>query len=384
MSTNLPYLGTISSIISLPAIVHRSGNRIWYTTSISLKSLGRFVKTSTTKNKSIVDSNIRNRFLNNTHKNDVKEYLREEKEFILPPITLVSPFKLNFKPFVPGENETPSLEELLDLHDSVAGVIFLPLDYSFECLDGNHRTVAIRELADEHPEILNKSNIFVTIAHETRIKKIRQDFVDINKNAKATSSSINTLFDTRNKVACITTDLIDNIDYLSERTELFSVNVPKNSSSLFTLNGLRKAVIEFAGFDSTSTNSDGKANSLLKDPSLYEKVYFNTEIFFDYLRHNQFIKQCLQRPFQTPKLRMECVLLSTAGLTIASRLASYIFQTHSGQRLEYYLSQVINFNWSRTNSIFMGNIIDSEDKIVANRDQVKKATDLIAQKISLI
>ncbi|WP_445928409.1 DNA sulfur modification protein DndB [Lysinibacillus sp. FSL M8-0134] len=42
--------------------------------------------------------------------------------------------------------------------------------------------------------------MLLNILYEKDTRKIRQDFVDVNQNAKQTSTSINTLFNTRDKV----------------------------------------------------------------------------------------------------------------------------------------------------------------------------------------
>ena len=62
--------------------------------------------------------------------------------------------------------------------------------------------------------------------------KIRQDFVDINQNAKTTTATINTLFNTRDPLSKLTSETIDSTDYLNENTELLSASVSKNSKKL--------------------------------------------------------------------------------------------------------------------------------------------------------
>ncbi|RAS75192.1 DNA sulfur modification protein DndB [Priestia endophytica] len=176
------------------------------------------------------------------HKNEIKNYIVEESHFTIPPITLVSYDELNFEPFVFGSTkQIKTKEELMSTLEScgsLAGMMQLPVDYEFECLDGNHRTVAIRELAQETPELIANSNMLLNIVYEKDRRKIRQDFVDINKNAKQTTPSINTLFNTRDPLSCIVMDILENSDYLESITELLSTSVSKNSKDIYTLNNI--------------------------------------------------------------------------------------------------------------------------------------------------
>ncbi|MED0973521.1 DNA sulfur modification protein DndB, partial [Bacillus paramycoides] len=151
-----PNLGVATNSITVPAIAYMSGGRLWYAATVPYKTLGKFVQTSAVKkkNQEIIQSEIRNRFLDKTHKDDIKNYIEEERAFTIPPVTLVSFEELSFQPFVfDDQKHITSKEEFknnMETYGSMAGIMFIPIDYEFECLDGNHRTVAIRELAEEN------------------------------------------------------------------------------------------------------------------------------------------------------------------------------------------------------------------------------------------
>lgn len=255
--TNSNNFGVSTGVMVFPALMYRSGERTWYAITISYKTLGKFIQTSAVKKKNqIISKDIKNRFLDKDHKNDIKKYIHEEKQFTLPPVTLVSYEYLDFRPYEflgdnNGNNE--SIDEKLDRLGSVTGQIVLPIDYEFECLDGNHRVVAIRELANENPELISGSHMLLNIVFEKNEKKIRQDFVDVNKNAKQTTSSINTLFNTRDPITGMINDVMDFVPYLKETTELLATSVSKNSKDLYTINNIKNAVIELAGYNSQGT-----------------------------------------------------------------------------------------------------------------------------------
>jgi len=178
--------------IQVPALLYKSGNRTWISVTMPFKVLGKFVRTTQVKkkNQDPIRTKILNRFLDPSHKKDIKTYMKTEKEFTIPPVTLVSSDSLEFKPygFTEVQLENLVIDDVLASVGSIAGVISIPLDYEFDCLDGNHRCQAIRELSEEDPELIADSNILLNIVCETRHRKIRQDFVDVYKNAYAIES----------------------------------------------------------------------------------------------------------------------------------------------------------------------------------------------------
>lgn len=206
---------------------------------------------------------------NKKHKDDIKNYIKEEEQYTIPPVTLVSYGKLTFRPFTFADTDYN-----FSLSGSVAGLIFLPLNYKFECLDGNHRSVAIQELADEAPECISESHLLLNIVVEESVRKIRQDFVDVNKNAKQTTASINTLFNTRDPLAGIVADLLEMVDYLEDTTELLATSVSKNSKDIYTINNVKNAVIEVSGFNSQS-NGEEKISNIVKEDSSQKDVFTN-------------------------------------------------------------------------------------------------------------
>ncbi|MBA2873164.1 DGQHR domain-containing protein [Anoxybacillus calidus] len=374
ISAKMPSIGTPTGSLMLPALKYVSGKREWYAVTIPYKTLGKFVQTSSVKkkNQEIIKSEIKNRFLDKKHKDDIKQYIKEEEEYTIPPITLVSYEKLPFRPFVFEENESDILPS-----DSLAGIIFLPIDYEFECLDGNHRSVAIRELASEAPEYIADSHMLLNIVVENRPRKIRQDFVDVNKNAKQTTSSINTLFNTRDPLAGIVADLLEEIDYLQETTELLATSVSKNSKDIYTINNLKNAVIELAGYNSQSTGEEKLVKELKDNTSEREKVKERALIFFTKLKSNRFINQCLKNRDKTPELRNESLLTSGTGIVIASRISGIFFKEFDESRAILEIEKLMAYDWSRNNYIFKGNVITPSQKISNSRESISNTVEAI-------
>lgn len=374
--------GIPTSSLSLPALKYLSGNRTWYAITIPYKTLGKFVQTSAVKKKNmeIIKKDIKNRFLDPKHKNDIKKYIEDEPEFTLPPITLVSYEELIFKMITfPGAELNE--DDLLKANGSVMGIIYLPLDYEFECLDGNHRTAAIRDLCAEYPELITGSNMLLNIVYESRAKKIRQDFVDVNKNAKSTSSSINTYFNTRDLLAGLVADTIEENNYLNETTEFLSSSVSKNSKDIYTINNIKNAIIELSGYNSQSS-TESRVSEQLKDDEYKKNLKKGVEFFFNALENNRDIQNCLIYREKTPNIRNSSVITSGTGLIVAARLANSIFKNLSEDVWEENINLIMDYDWSRNNQVFKNKIL-IDQKILSSREAVSVTVDAIKKELEL-
>ncbi|MFL0575021.1 DNA sulfur modification protein DndB [Priestia megaterium] len=371
--------------INVPALKYKSGNRIWYAITIPYRALGKFIHTSSTKkkNQDIIKSEIRNRFLDSGHKNEIKSYIMDEPEFTIPPVTLVSFDELDFRPYTFGDESIEEQQQRFESVGSIAGVVILPIDYEFECLDGNHRTVAIRELANEAPNAIADSNMLLNIVYESRPRKIRQDFVDVNKNAKQTSSSINTLFNTRDKVSGLVVDLVDGLDYLKETTELLATSVSKNSKDIYTINNIKNVVIELAGYNSQSNKAEKISNFFKEDNEFENEVRKRAKLFFEELKYNDFIQECLRNREKTSELRNNSVITSGTGIIVAARIGGFILGNLSldEHQVREELTKLFTIDWSRKNSLFQGNIIGAQEKILNSRDAISSATKVLMLKL---
>ena len=374
-------LGTPTNAIQIPALKYMSGGRVWFAATIPYRTLGKFIQTSAVKqkNQKVINKDIKNRFLDKKHKDEIVDYLKTEREFTLPPITLVSYDKLDFRPYN-FKDQSIDEEAILSNGGSVVGVIVLPIDYEFECLDGNHRTAAIRELANEDPHYIQGSNMLLSIVHEDRPKKIRQDFVDVNKNAKPTTSSINTLFNTRDPISNLVVDLVEEIDYLNKTTERLSTSVSKLSKDIYTINNIKNAVIEVAGFNSQASKSTKLVESL-EDVEKEKELRQNASLFFENLRKNTAIATCIESPEKIVDVRQNSVITTGTGIIVASRVAGFIFASFNNKEKQgEELQKLFSLDWSRSNPIFEGNIILNQ-KVLNSRDAI--AATVVSIKMQL-
>lgn len=383
--------GFATAAITVPAIAYRSGNRIWYAITVPYGALkSGIVKTSSVKKKGeeIIKAEIKNRFLDKAHKDEIKEYMKIEKQFTIPPVTLVCTEKLPFEPIVFGDvSDTLRTEEdlynILEQVGSLGGIVQIPLDYQFECLDGNHRSVAIRELAEEMPEITSGSSLLLNIVCEADMMKIRQDFVDVNKNAKQTTPSINTLFNTRDPLPRLVAQLMSKSTYLEDITNILSTSVSKNSNDIYTLNNIKNAVIELAGIDSQGAKTaEDRANKALADETIKLEVEYRVEKFFEMLKDNRYLRDCLNNRSNTPNIRNQSIITLGVGVAIAASVANHIFENFSRENHYEELRKLMDYNWDRKNQLFkQSGIISSGDdeKVVTNRASITETKKYVAQ-----
>ena len=77
-------------------------------------------------------------------------------------------------------------------------------------------------------------------------------FTDLNKHAVTTSKSLNTLYESKDRVAIITKNVVNAIDFLRKYTDKEKDNLSKFSSNIFTLNTFytaNKRIVKIIGDD---------------------------------------------------------------------------------------------------------------------------------------
>lgn len=154
----------------------------------------------------------------------LNEVLPEEGFYILPPLVL----------------SVDCDEYDFDEIDNGVGRLTLPSDAAFWLGDGQHRAAGLLAAYLEAPAILNSETVGVMLLPDSGNQIRHKIFLDINANASKPSKSLATLFDERDRLATVTRNLLS-LPWLEQFTNLERTTLPKSSSDLFTLNGLRDA-----------------------------------------------------------------------------------------------------------------------------------------------
>lgn len=116
-----------------------------------------------------------------------------------------------------------------------AGTLEVSMNSKFLINDGQHRKSSILEAMREDPS-LGEETISIVFFADKGLARSQQIFTDLNKNAVRTSNSISELYDSRDKMAVITRNVVWNIEFLNRYTDKEKDNLGKYSSNLFTLN----------------------------------------------------------------------------------------------------------------------------------------------------
>lgn len=377
--------GAGCNTIQLPAILSIQGGRENIAITLPCNSVGKFIKTtSVRKNGEIMPKNLLNRFLDKQHVKDIEKYIGQEEKFIIPPITLVSDKSLvdSFRPLIYTEqDENLSLEALLNKYGAVAGILVLPLDYIFTCLDGNHRISGLQQISMTSPELLKKSSLLINIILEEDILKIRQDFVDINSNSKPTTASINTLFDTRNKLSYVVAKIINGFTYLNDTTELISTSVGKASKDIYTTNNIKNAVVELMGVNCQSSKSINKlADELREDKDKLKEAEQRAKIFFSILKENKSMEKCILNYDNIIEERQKSIILGGVGLILLSRVCAKAFELESKEDRILKLKEIMKYDWSRENEFLKAKILNDSGKIISSSTSISETANALIQK----
>lgn len=137
---------------------------------------------------------------------------------------------------------------------SNVGLLEIDMRATFLINDGQHRKAAI-EAALLEDETLGDETISVVMFKDKGLQSSQQMFTDLNKHAVTTSKSLNTLYESKDRVAIITKNIINSIDFLRKYTDKEKDNLSKFSSNIFTLNTFytaNKRIVKIIGDDESS------------------------------------------------------------------------------------------------------------------------------------
>lgn len=377
--------GAGCNTIQLPAIISIQGERKNIAITLPCNSVSKFIKTtSIRKNGDIMPKNLLNRFLDKQHVKDIEKYIEQEEKFIIPPITLVANKSLvdSFRPLIyTNEDEELSVDNLLNKYGAVAGILVLPLDYIFTCLDGNHRISSLQRISMTSPELLKTSSLLINIILEEDILKIRQDFVDINSNSRPTTASINTLFDTRNKLSYVVAKMINGFAYLKDTTELISTSVGKASKDIYTTNNIKNAVVELMGVNCQSSRSINKlADELREDENKLKEAEQRAKIFFSILKENKSMEKCILNYENIIEERQKSIILGGVGLIVLSRVCAKAFELESKEDRILKLREIMKYDWSRENEFLKAKILNDSGKIISSSTSISETANALIEK----
>ena len=224
-------MATYSPGVHLPALRGRQGDRDMYLLLVQNTML---IRNFSAEAEPVESRDQRaQRQMDPKHATDIVVYMTENPaDYVLGAVTyaidVVDPER-HFEPAFEGSN---------------VGVLTLPLDAELRCLDGQHRRRAIKEAADQDPNILDDFTAIVLYVEDDFMAR-RQMFSDMNATPKVVAKALNVSFDSRDPYAQTAQELADGHPMLKGIVEREKARTSARSVEIFSLAGVYDGVKRF-------------------------------------------------------------------------------------------------------------------------------------------
>lgn len=241
------------------------------------------------------------------------------------------------------------------------GVLEVVMDAHFLINDGQHRKAAILEAIKED-ETLGDETISIVFYEDKGLSRSQQIFTDLNKNAVKTSNSIAELYDSRDSLAVITRNAINEIEFLNTYTDKEKDILGKYSSNLFTLNTFYTANRYI--FSTGEIKNRKEAEQFLKK---YWSAVSKNMVQWNELQSKELTKIDLRENY-----------IATQGIVIQAlgRVGRY-FSENPHVDMNQVLIALQKINWKRNANKWRLRAIRENGRIITN----KHAVILIANEI---
>lgn len=220
-----------------PAVKGKQAGKEYY---ICMVPLGLLSKIFLIDNNDVAPEHRAQRRLNELRIPEIRDYILDNRDsYVFSALAASVDGEMSFVPSAPQAN---------------TGLLEINMDSLFLINDGQHRKAAI-DAAIAEDESLKDETISVVMYKDQGLQASQQMFTDLNKHAVTTSKSLNTLYESKDRVAIITKNVVNSIDFLRKYTDKEKDNLSKYSSNIFTLNTFytaHKRIINIIGDDESS------------------------------------------------------------------------------------------------------------------------------------
>lgn len=222
-----------------PAVKGKQAGKEYYICMVPLGLLGKIFFSD---NNDVAPEHRAQRKLNELRVPEIRDYILDNRDsYVFSALAASVDGEMSFVPSSPGAN---------------TGVLEIDMDALFLINDGQHRKAAI-EAAMLEDETLKEETISVVMFKDKGLQSSQQMFTDLNKHAVTTSKSLNTLYESKDRVAIITKNVVYSVEFLRKYTDKEKDNLSKFSSNLFTLNTFytaHKRIVKIIGDSETGEN----------------------------------------------------------------------------------------------------------------------------------
>lgn len=319
-----------------PAVKGIQAGKVYYICMVPLGLLGRIFSID---NNDVEPEHRAQRKLNELRIPEIRDYILDNREsYVFSALAASVDGNMNF---------------VQSCSNSNTGLLEIDMDASFLINDGQHRKAAI-EAAITEDETLKNETISIVIYQDKGLVASQQMFTDLNKHAVTTSKSLNTLYESKDRVAIITKNVVNSIEFLRKYTDKEKDNLSKFSSNIFTLNTFytaNKRIVKIIG-------DDNAAETFVFD--FWRNVVVNMREWNE-MDKGELSKKSLREDY-----------ITTQGLIILAlgRLGEYFCQ-HPEIDVDLALAGLKKIDWLRNNEeCWMNRAIKPNGKINRNEQGI--------------
>lgn len=367
--------------LALQVITFEQAGRTCYSTSLPLSKLRDLIKFDSAERGDTAPERKTNRPVMPDHVRNIKDYLVQQDQYILPSITLNVRDELRCYTYA-----TTAATR--------AAILIIPAGTQFHVTDGQHRLRAIEEALQERPNLANDA-VSVMIVEEGQIDRIHQDFADCAQ-TKAIPPSLLTLYNYRDDLSHLTRSIAEEVEYFQGRTEKVGKTVAKNSQNIYTLNQLRVSIAELLTGDASASTATlrKRCAELLQGQSNYDSWFTKVSDFYSQLAES--IPEWRQvvdansggTPVDMSDLRYRYIHFTGTGLTILGRVGHEILRiTNPVTRRQKVTELATKINWSRDTSdgrsFWDGSILTRDGGLLTSKAPMTEAVIRVKKALEL-
>ena len=396
----------------IKAIIFKQSSRIVYRSVLSfwdVVNLCEHTQVRPNDDKDIILdlNNIKNRYLEPKHGNDIVFYIKDNiDDFILPNLTTIINEPLLIVEDIASKKsiDININRELQKNNGCIMAYLKINKGMIFKISDGNHRKYALQELVEKQLINGEVEGLYIGIDFylETDKEKDKGLFVNLNT-TKPIDSSVLTLLNVKGLLSYSVKSLLgvnDNYNYVVEQfypgngkyigVDLVNDNTSKSTNTVSF--NMIKNIISSVAFGA-QVQDDKFEEKYKKDKLEYIKFMKKISEFLNYIFSNcePFSKIDLKEE-NVKELRKEYISMTGAGLyTIAQ--VGHVAIKYEDIDIKRVAEAICNLNWKRevedssgklvANPLFLGGILSSDMKISNNRTALKSNTNKIREVLKL-
>jgi DNA sulfur modification protein DndB len=258
--------------------------------------------------------------------------------------------------------------------DDDVGFIEMELEnLEFVINDGQHRCAAIAAALKDNPAI-GKEKISVLLFPQENLERLQQMFSDLNRFVQRTSKSLNVLYDHRDEISALTSEVSESVYVFRGMIEKERLTIPLRSPKLFTLSTLYDANSELLG-----KNVGKKGSKQFKDNVSLATEYWNQ--IAKVIPEWEHVKR---GELKAPALRQEKLSTHAVVLRALGGLGRVLF-AESPDKWKSRLQVLKEIDWRKSQGTKVNplweNVCITAGSVVSNRQARLATLELLKTKI---